>query len=104
MYIAAITSRRSRVRRCTSDSRRGRLIYDAWWMDERYRAGHSIQTRGDESKICVLPGGAAAIYSWGSILGRGFDAVIARAVSVAKLHLINATIAVTWLSTVSARR
>ena len=56
----------------------GRLIYDAWWMDERYRYNHIPFKPAAMSPVelqrCCLEA-RRQFYSWGSILGRGFDAV-----------------------------
>jgi radical SAM superfamily enzyme YgiQ (UPF0313 family) len=56
----------------------GRLLYQAWWLDDHYRYNHiPFQPRGmspDELQAACL-GARRAFYSWSSILGRGFDAV-----------------------------
>jgi radical SAM superfamily enzyme YgiQ (UPF0313 family) len=62
-------------RRFQSD---GRLIYDAWWMDERYRYNNipfrPASMQPEELQRCCLEA-RRAFYSWPSIIGRGFDAV-----------------------------
>jgi len=53
----------------------GRLLYDAWWLDERYRYNH-IPFRPNGMSAQELRGCLAArrdFYSWPSILRRGFD-------------------------------
>ena len=56
----------------------GRLLYEAWWLDERYSYNRiPFQPRGmsPESlqKNCV--GARRDFYSWASIMRRGFDTV-----------------------------
>jgi radical SAM superfamily enzyme YgiQ (UPF0313 family) len=56
----------------------GRLLYDAWWLDDRYSYNRiPFQPRGMTPEAlqqnCV--GARREFYSWRSIVGRGFDAV-----------------------------
>ena len=56
----------------------GRLLYDAWWLDERYSYNRiPFQPRGMPPELlqqnCV--GARRAFYSWRSIIQRSFDAV-----------------------------
>lgn len=56
----------------------GRLIYDAWWMDDRYRYNHIPFKPGAMSprelqRCCVEA--RREFYSWRSIFRRGFDSV-----------------------------
>ncbi len=56
----------------------GRLLYDAWWLDDRYGYNRiPFQPRGMEPEALRQACLAArrSFYSWPSILGRGFDAV-----------------------------
>jgi radical SAM superfamily enzyme YgiQ (UPF0313 family) len=56
----------------------GRLLYDAWWLDERYRYNHipftpAGMSPGELQRNCLEA--RRAFYSLGSIARRGFDAV-----------------------------
>ena len=56
----------------------GRLIYDAWWLDDRYRYNHipfkpASMSPKDLQRCCLEA--RRKFYSWRSIVGRGFDAV-----------------------------
>lgn len=56
----------------------GRLLYDAWWLDERYRYNRiPFRPRGMEpdelQRQCLAA--RRAFYSWPSIVRRGFDRV-----------------------------
>jgi radical SAM superfamily enzyme YgiQ (UPF0313 family) len=56
----------------------GRLLYEAWWLDERYRYNRiPFQPKGmspsDLQRNCLTA--RRNFYSWKSILGRGFDRV-----------------------------
>lgn len=58
--------------------REGRLLYDAWWLDERYRYnGVPFLPRGMSpaalQRACLAT--RREFYGWRSILGRGLDAV-----------------------------
>jgi radical SAM superfamily enzyme YgiQ (UPF0313 family) len=56
----------------------GRLLYEAWWMDERYRYNHiPFQPAGMSPKDlqrCCLEA-RREFYSWPSIVRRGFNTV-----------------------------
>ncbi|HET6249972.1 MAG TPA: radical SAM protein [Tepidisphaeraceae bacterium] len=56
----------------------GRLLYEAWWLDDRYRYNHIPFTPAGmsprELQRCCL-GARREFYSWRSIVRRGFDAV-----------------------------
>ncbi|MDB5330829.1 MAG: BchE/P-methylase family protein [Phycisphaerales bacterium] len=72
----------------------GRLLYDAWWLDDRYRYNHIPFTPAGMSPIelqrCCLEA-RRAFYSWRSIVRRGFDAVNrADAFMWRNFYLINA--------------
>jgi radical SAM superfamily enzyme YgiQ (UPF0313 family) len=58
--------------------REGRLLYDAWWLDERYSYNRiPFKPAGmapDELQRACLSA-RRAFYAWPSILRRGFDAV-----------------------------
>ena len=62
-------------RRLESD---GRLLYEAWWLDARYRYNHIPFTPAGMSAVelrrCCLEA-RREFYSWRSIVSRGFDAV-----------------------------
>ncbi len=72
----------------------GRLLYDAWWLDDRYGYNRiPFQPRGMEPEelrqACLRA--RRSFYSWPSILGRGFDAVNrADAFMWRNFYLINA--------------
>ena len=56
----------------------GRLLYDAWWLDERYSYNRiPFQPKGMSpaalQRACL--GARREFYSWGSIVRRGFDQV-----------------------------
>jgi radical SAM superfamily enzyme YgiQ (UPF0313 family) len=56
----------------------GRLLYDAWWLDDRYGYNRiPFQPRGMEPEelrqACLRA--RRSFYSWPSIMARGFDAV-----------------------------
>jgi radical SAM superfamily enzyme YgiQ (UPF0313 family) len=56
----------------------GRLLYDAWWLDDRYRYNHipftpAEMTPTDLQRCCLEA--RREFYSWGSIFRRGFDRV-----------------------------
>jgi radical SAM superfamily enzyme YgiQ (UPF0313 family) len=56
----------------------GRLLYDAWWLDDRYRYNHipfapAGMTPTDLQRCCLEA--RRQFYSWGSIFRRGFDRV-----------------------------
>ena len=73
------TSRRSPARRCSAGSQReGRLLYERWWLDERYGYnGIPFQPIGDGAGRHPqrLPARAARFYAWRSMLRRAFDPV-----------------------------
>jgi radical SAM superfamily enzyme YgiQ (UPF0313 family) len=56
----------------------GRLLYDAWWLDERYRYNTipfaPAQMSPADLQRCCLEA-RRSFYSWSSIVRRGFDAV-----------------------------
>ncbi|HTI71268.1 MAG TPA: radical SAM protein [Candidatus Limnocylindria bacterium] len=58
--------------------REGRLLYDRWWLDERYSYNQiPFQPRGmapEELRLSCLEA-RREFYSWGSILRRGVDRV-----------------------------
>jgi radical SAM superfamily enzyme YgiQ (UPF0313 family) len=72
----------------------GRLLYDAWWLDDRYRYNHipftpAGMSPADLQRNCVEA--RRKFYSWPSIIGRGFDAVNrADAFMWRNFYLINA--------------
>jgi radical SAM superfamily enzyme YgiQ (UPF0313 family) len=56
----------------------GRLLYEAWWLDERYRYNHIPFTPAGMSPLDLQRSCLQArreFYSWPSIVRRGFDAV-----------------------------
>jgi radical SAM superfamily enzyme YgiQ (UPF0313 family) len=56
----------------------GRLLYDSWWLDARYRYNHipfqPAAMSAAELQRCCLEA-RRRFYSWRSILGRGLDSV-----------------------------
>ena len=56
----------------------GRLLYDAWWLDDRYKYNHipftpAAMTPTDLQRCCLEA--RREFYSWSSIVRRGFDRV-----------------------------
>jgi radical SAM superfamily enzyme YgiQ (UPF0313 family) len=56
----------------------GRLLHNAWWLDDRYRYNHipfapAAMTPGDLQRCCLEA--RREFYSWPSIFRRGFDRV-----------------------------
>jgi len=56
----------------------GRLLHNAWWLDDRYRYNHipfapAAMTPGDLQRCCLEA--RREFYSWPSIIRRGFDRV-----------------------------
>ena len=56
----------------------GRLLHDAWWLDDRYRYNHipftpAAMAPADLQRCCLEA--RREFYSWPSILRRGFDRV-----------------------------